>query len=1283
MTQRVAAAVIASSGTERPDPSVAPVDSAASLYVMQCERLGVHPNSMLVSLLREESDVNAREPRAVVRPSLSSALSGTSLTFLQLERAYIGDVGLTTLAGILPHAMPWLRALSVTNSGIGNSGIASLCQAIAVKCQRAAHGTVAVGAPLEVLDVSYNSKITRVGGQSLHHACSRIHNHLAVVHVAGTKVSEYFEARIHRFAALRYDALSRDEQLQIYELCSALGLLTVPSCSPSLMADTTELDNESVKMLDEDARIHANTSVASPPLFSLLQHPLQSPLLAQLHPTPRSGSAAARLPTAPHSRDIRGGSSAQGHSPHFLVDDDGDLLVDAPKQRTTSSAGLIPSGASSPSSALLHRSSFDVIQRVESANPMMQHNAPFDEVWDADGNGVATMMTAPAVRIHSVLEMNRPSAPSGLETILYSATPDFLHVFSEGTGGSAADGLSRRYTITTMPGRERTVYGFSTPSMDEIEIFGFVDMYKPKTIELPTKFMFPGTIEYLAAVHAPDPMLTPTMPMPLAVTRPTLKKLSMPSVPAPPPVPTTASPTLPPNPPPLPFPIQPPSLNSTTTGVDAVFDDEQQRAASMFWSFFHTVGTPAGGGTPREQRTPNNPNTPRSHQPLVSENHHSVPPLQLQNNSAALHSPAPTGDAAASLHLRTNVQIAVAPLRGGETPTSAAGTPATTPEDSTLRLPEMATLAAFHPPATITHSGAGGSSPGGSSTRSSAGTPIGTSFPDAQYHGPAQSQQQPWSISPASTTQWRSKIDPLVLNLGKVNDARHDAPAMLSCKHASYPLPSSAAIQAAREHKSKSLWQLLLDPEWTPARPTRTSQITDYCASHKLLFDTVSRERKKVSYHRPREYYLQRIIRPSITDNLSAGAMNTKGNMLVTSNYDMTCKVWDLETGKKIHTLRGHTGHLSDCAWNAPICDKVITSSFDKTLKVWDVASGELLHTLRGHELEVVCVAVSSDGLECASGAMDDIAIIWDIDRGIEKFTLAGHTAEVIALDFSPVGGLLVSGSMDETVRVWSTLDGSCIRVFEGHTAEVGQAKFNCFGNIVLSGSIDGTCKLWDVKTGRHKTLRGHTHEVVDCDFSPDGWICASASDDGTVRLWDVLSGGCLLLIVGHERGVCRLAFTANGSELITGSLDTTAKVWNVGTGECKQTLRGHKGLVLVTYNAASEKILTLSRDNTCRIWKLEPELDTMFNAVAASICSDATLYNEAVSSGSLPVTAVGTLGKMYRRILRDETSALAAPLGATHNVRSPDPQEGPEEETVDTEESAAVAGMGSANTVD
>ena len=62
---------------------------------------------------------------------------------------------------------------------------------------------------------------------------------------------------------------------------------------------------------------------------------------------------------------------------------------------------------------------------------------------------------------------------------------------------------------------------------------------------------------------------------------------------------------------------------------------------------------------------------------------------------------------------------------------------------------------------------------------------------------------------------------------------------------------------------------------------------------------------------------------------------------------DALGRVWDLQTGRCVHVLAGHTGRLNRVrvAPSAPIA---VTVADDFTARVWDWPAGRCLHVLAG-----------------------------------------------------------------------------------------------------------------------------------------------------------------------------------------------------------------------------------------------------------------------------------------------------------------------------------------------
>ena len=71
---------------------------------------------------------------------------------------------------------------------------------------------------------------------------------------------------------------------------------------------------------------------------------------------------------------------------------------------------------------------------------------------------------------------------------------------------------------------------------------------------------------------------------------------------------------------------------------------------------------------------------------------------------------------------------------------------------------------------------------------------------------------------------------------------------------------------------------------------------------------------------------------------VNAVAVTPDGHKVVSGSGDNTLKVWDLESGKLLLSLEGHTNVVTTVVVT-PDGRKVVSGSWDKTLKAWDLVS--------------------------------------------------------------------------------------------------------------------------------------------------------------------------------------------------------------------------------------------------------------------------------------------------------------------------------------------------------
>ena len=112
------------------------------------------------------------------------------------------------------------------------------------------------------------------------------------------------------------------------------------------------------------------------------------------------------------------------------------------------------------------------------------------------------------------------------------------------------------------------------------------------------------------------------------------------------------------------------------------------------------------------------------------------------------------------------------------------------------------------------------------------------------------------------------------------------------------------------------------------------------------------------------------------TSRVLAVAFSPDGERIATASQDKTARVWDANTGSRLHTLEGHSGSVWAVVFS-PGGERIATASDDKTARVWDANTGSRLHSLEGHNGVVWAVAFSPDGQRIATASGDSTARLW------------------------------------------------------------------------------------------------------------------------------------------------------------------------------------------------------------------------------------------------------------------------------------------------------------------
>ncbi|KAF9885862.1 hypothetical protein FE257_012334 [Aspergillus nanangensis] len=352
------------------------------------------------------------------------------------------------------------------------------------------------------------------------------------------------------------------------------------------------------------------------------------------------------------------------------------------------------------------------------------------------------------------------------------------------------------------------------------------------------------------------------------------------------------------------------------------------------------------------------------------------------------------------------------------------------------------------------------------------------------------------------------------------------------------------------------------------------------------------------------------------SDYISTVAFSPDDQIVASGSRDATVRLWVAKTGADLQTLRGHSGSVHTIAFSFD--GRVLAScSFDTAL-LWDVESGKKLHTLP-HLDWINTVVFSPNSSMVASACFDGTVRLWDTETG-KSLLILSHFDIAYTVCFSPDGLMMASRSKDYSVTLWSTTTGENLLVLL-HSARVSTVTFSPDGIMLASGSQDGIVQLWDTKTGKRLCIfQGHSKNVHSVSFHPNDQTLVSASEDNTIRLWNTTTGGKLRTIQSDLVCFNTVAVSADGLMMVSGGQDSVVRLWDLDFKKRPQGLQGHSDTVnAVAVSPDRRRVVSRSVDQNIRLW------DSTTGALCRSVFpTDAVSFMRFSSDGSFLGTGRG-----------------------------------------------------------
>jgi len=284
---------------------------------------------------------------------------------------------------------------------------------------------------------------------------------------------------------------------------------------------------------------------------------------------------------------------------------------------------------------------------------------------------------------------------------------------------------------------------------------------------------------------------------------------------------------------------------------------------------------------------------------------------------------------------------------------------------------------------------------------------------------------------------------------------------------------------------------------------------------------------------------------------VTALAIDPAGDLLATGGSDRAIYLWDLATGKRLHSFLGrsfwsgvgHRERITDLLFH-PDGRTLLSSSDDGTIHFWDLETLRLLDTLPGHGWGITALLLSQDGLTLASGDRDGLIQLWDLEHWQQISQFRQQQGQINRFVLTPDERVLISSSDDKTLCFWDFETDELLKKIRAHADRITTLALSPTGNTLISGSADRTIKLWNRHSGEQvKVIAAHRASVNDLQVHPRGAMFASGSEDSTAKLWDIRTGDRLATLP-HTWAVNAIGFTPKGDLLVSGSADEMVRIW-------------------------------------------------------------------------------------------------------------------------------------------
>ena len=263
--------------------------------------------------------------------------------------------------------------------------------------------------------------------------------------------------------------------------------------------------------------------------------------------------------------------------------------------------------------------------------------------------------------------------------------------------------------------------------------------------------------------------------------------------------------------------------------------------------------------------------------------------------------------------------------------------------------------------------------------------------------------------------------------------------------------------------------------------------------------------------------------------------------------------------------------------------------------KVWNLKLEKIISTLKGNnsllfqswESGTAQFSDNEETLVTITGT-EKVARIWDVKSGLQIGELKGHSGVIGNVRYSFGSKFIVTSSDDMSIRVWNAQTAAQIAVLSGPEGVGSQVSISADGTRVLDRLDDNTARLWNVETGKQIALVSvDDQEISYFEFSPDGKRFYISTLINNIQLRSATSGKLIKELTSFISPGVYARFSPDGAWLVSTNPGGPAHVWDAFHGELQVHMPGKWSIYPIFSRDGSRVLTTSDYDTSLTIWEL------------------------------------------------------------------------------------------------